>query len=368
MRAKLAVRLKLEAVDAGGNGEGLPAASQLNPPSGVVVFNPAFAQHARAIRELAKRTVEDIVAIGWHLSEVRNEANHGEWLNWLEVEFGWSDQTARNLIHVHERSRDPKFKTVLNLNLPLQVLYQLSAPKAEKARAEIAERIEAGEKPSCTEVKDALKRATRKKKKNGADAVRSDQAVGDSDVDGEEPPADSADAATPEPAPSSEDPINTESPKASTETEALGDLEKSAVGGKPDTPIVEAPIAKAAANLAGLSDDELVEVLGPALDRLGCDGLCRALSEKLEAEIRDRVVGQAMATASATSPFAKNATTKLHVILRCAEQREPSAEDIRNMIGAALCILRDAAQRSITRSNIVLVEGAAKKPKRARKK
>jgi hypothetical protein len=120
------------------------------------VFNQALAQHARAIRELGKRVYEDVVAIGWHLSEARAQAKHGEWSSWLEAEFGWTNQTALNFIRVYELSRDPKFKTVLNLNLPLRVLYQLTAPKAEAARQDIAERIEAGEEISAVIVSETV--------------------------------------------------------------------------------------------------------------------------------------------------------------------------------------------------------------------
>jgi hypothetical protein len=49
-------------------------------------------------------------------------------------------------------------------DLPLRVLYQLAAPKAEAAREEVAERIEAGGTPSRTVVSEAIAKAKNKTK------------------------------------------------------------------------------------------------------------------------------------------------------------------------------------------------------------
>jgi Protein of unknown function (DUF3102) len=122
--------------------------------------NSALAEHARAIHELAKRTCRDIVDIGRHLTEARTHVGHGAWLDWINVEFGWSDQTARRFIHVYDLSQDAKFNTLVEFELPVAALYQLAAPKTpDEARKEIAERIEAGEKPSCAMVSEVITKA-----------------------------------------------------------------------------------------------------------------------------------------------------------------------------------------------------------------
>jgi hypothetical protein len=118
-----------------------------------------LAKCAVKIHKLIKRTREGIVEIGGILAEACKHADHGTWLAWLETEFGWSDQTARRFIHVYELSQNPKLNTVLTLDLPLGVLYQLAAPKAGEARAEVTARIEAGEKPSCTMVAEVVAKA-----------------------------------------------------------------------------------------------------------------------------------------------------------------------------------------------------------------
>jgi hypothetical protein len=92
-------------------------------------------------------------------------------------------------------------------------------------------------------------------------------------------------------------------------------------------------------------------------DDLGRAGLIATISPELLADIRDHILGQLIATASKSSKFAVASTGRLHVILRCAEQPEPSDEDIRNMIGAGRAIVRDAEKRGIARSNVLVTEG-----------
>jgi len=134
-------------------------------PTQVPSANPTadvLAEHARAIRELAARTRENIIAIGRHLTEVRDQIEPGEWLAWLEAEFGWSDQTARRFMHVYGLSRDARLNTCVELDLPLHVLYCLAAPKAEDARQEIADRIAAGEEVTRETVEEAIARIRQK--------------------------------------------------------------------------------------------------------------------------------------------------------------------------------------------------------------
>jgi hypothetical protein len=95
------------------------AAGIIPPSSTATTPDPVLAEHARVIHDLAKRTREDIVAIGQHLVEARDHVGHGAWLDWIGVEFGWSDQTARRFIHVYQLSCDAKFNTLVELDLPL---------------------------------------------------------------------------------------------------------------------------------------------------------------------------------------------------------------------------------------------------------
>jgi hypothetical protein len=146
-------------------------------------IDSGLTEHIAAIRGLGKRVVDDVIEIGRRLDECRDIVGHGHWLDWINAEFGWSDQTARNFVRVYELSRDLKFKTVLDLGLPLGALYRLAAPQAEAARKEIIERAEAGEKIVQA---DVIKAITRRKAPAPAAVTTNptepkDHNVGDSD-------------------------------------------------------------------------------------------------------------------------------------------------------------------------------------------
>src|SRR6516225_9475127 len=98
-------------------------------------------------------------------------------------------------------------------------------------------------------------------------------------------------------------------------------------------------------------------------DRLGRAKLVAAMSDELKSDFRDHIIKQMIATASKSSDFAVQSTARLHCMLRCAEQKEPSAEDIKYMLVAGRAMLRDAKKRDIPRSNILITEGEPQKRK-----
>jgi hypothetical protein len=53
-----------------------------------------LAEHARMIRLHGGRIISDVVEIGRRLVISKDICGHGNWLPWLEREFGWSDSTA----------------------------------------------------------------------------------------------------------------------------------------------------------------------------------------------------------------------------------------------------------------------------------
>src|SRR5262249_25434291 len=117
--------------------------------------NPILAEHANAIRQLGKRVVEDVVEIGRRLIEAKEIAGHGNWLPWLDREFGWSPSTAENYINLFKLSA--KFPTVGNLDFDLRALYMLAAPSTPtEAQDEIIKRAEVGEKVTVADVKTAI--------------------------------------------------------------------------------------------------------------------------------------------------------------------------------------------------------------------
>ena len=69
----------------------------------------AFLSEAAAeIRRLGKAVVADLVEIGNLLTECKERLSHGAWLPWLDQEFKWSDQTARNFMHLYAMAAESK--------------------------------------------------------------------------------------------------------------------------------------------------------------------------------------------------------------------------------------------------------------------
>jgi hypothetical protein len=157
----------------------------------------ALADRAAAIRECNKRVIEDIVEIGRHLTEAKAAVGHGNFCRWIVQEFGWTDRTARNYMHVCEMALN--WKCVSDLKVPLRELYLLASPSTpEEARAEIFDRAAAGEQVSG-KVLEAIDRAQREKGTAEAETAQ----VTPSDT-GEAPSAEQepeADLAPTEPAP-----------------------------------------------------------------------------------------------------------------------------------------------------------------------
>jgi hypothetical protein len=126
----------------------------------LAVDDPVLAKYAAEIRRLGKRVKEDVVAIGRYLDQAQKHAGHGTWLAWIQTEFSWSDQTAYRFIHLYQAQQNPEFHNLWNSNLPVSALSQLAAPNTpQEARDEVAARVEAGERPSCAMVTEAIAQA-----------------------------------------------------------------------------------------------------------------------------------------------------------------------------------------------------------------
>ena len=116
-----------------------------------------LAKNANVIRALGKRAIGDVIEIGRRLAESKEIVGHGNWLSWLDREFGWGEITALNFMRVHAMvGKSSKFE---DLNLPVSSLYLLAAPSTpEEVRDEVANRAAAGEKITVAHVQ-ALKKA-----------------------------------------------------------------------------------------------------------------------------------------------------------------------------------------------------------------
>jgi hypothetical protein len=113
----------------------------------------ALGEHAIAIRELCKRTIDNVIEVGRRLTEAQVVAGHGNWSAWLDHEFKWTDDTARNFMRVFELSKSRNFR---DLSLPVSALYMITAPSTpEDVRDEVLERAQAGP-VSVAEVRAAI--------------------------------------------------------------------------------------------------------------------------------------------------------------------------------------------------------------------
>jgi hypothetical protein len=75
-----------------------------------------LAQNAEVIRALGKRVIADVIEIGRRLSESKQLCGHGNWLPWLEREFGWTDDTALNYMRCADLAESRNFR---DLSLPI---------------------------------------------------------------------------------------------------------------------------------------------------------------------------------------------------------------------------------------------------------
>lgn len=120
----------------------------------------ALAEHAAVIRALGKRVVSDIIEIGRRLTVAKKIAGHGNWLPWLDREFGWGDDTAINFMRIAELA---KSRNIRDLTLPVSGLYLLAAPSTpEEAQQDIIARAEAGEHLSVEDVRRIIDEARAK--------------------------------------------------------------------------------------------------------------------------------------------------------------------------------------------------------------
>ena len=102
-------------------------------------------QRTGEIKERLRQAARDIWEIGQKLSDVRSRLQHGQFLAWLEVEFGWSRRTAYNFIGVYETF--PEIVNFAKLDIATSALYKLaSSTTPQPIRDEFIERAKQGEK------------------------------------------------------------------------------------------------------------------------------------------------------------------------------------------------------------------------------
>jgi hypothetical protein len=133
-----------------------------------------LAQHAEVIRALGKRVVHDVIEIGRRLTDAKARCGHGNWLPWLEREFGWGEDTALRFMQV-AKTFGPNSAHVRDLELPMGGLYLLAAPSTpDEARDEVIERTEAGERLTQGQIKEIVDAKVKSELETKLEAARAE--------------------------------------------------------------------------------------------------------------------------------------------------------------------------------------------------
>jgi hypothetical protein len=102
-------------------------------------------RHVTEIHRLRKRVGDDIIEIGRRLVECKKLVGRGNWLSWLDQQFGWDERTAQRFMSVHEFAG--KSDNLSDLSIGVSALYVLAAQSTpHTACDEIVRRNRAGER------------------------------------------------------------------------------------------------------------------------------------------------------------------------------------------------------------------------------
>ena len=110
------------------------------------------------IKQLVRRSGQDIINIGQSLIDVKGRLEHGQFYLWLEAEIGLNYRTANRFMSVAERF---KSEQLLDLDILPSALYELSAPSVpETATEEALLRAKQGEKINVSTAKQIKSKHT----------------------------------------------------------------------------------------------------------------------------------------------------------------------------------------------------------------
>jgi hypothetical protein len=102
----------------------------------IVINDAELAEHAKAIRMLCLRCIEDLVEIGRRLAAVKGRLGHGRWLAWLKYEFAWSAASAQRYMRMHELVKSRGVRNLAAFDITaLQMLSRPSTPEAVRQTA-----------------------------------------------------------------------------------------------------------------------------------------------------------------------------------------------------------------------------------------
>ena len=144
-------------------------------------YDAIDADNRRAVQDAAVdilasgvRIQESVAAIGRRLLEVKALLPHGQWEEWLHVEFALSAQSARRMIQV---AQNLDLKTLKLSGLQPSVMYLLAADSTpETARQAVSEAAAGGMRVTVAEARRII--AAHKQAQAAADGLSGDEEEG----------------------------------------------------------------------------------------------------------------------------------------------------------------------------------------------
>jgi hypothetical protein len=83
-------------------------------------------QIAKAIKALEKKDIRSAIEKGKLLEEASKKCDHGQYMEWLKTEFGWSHSTSLRYRSVHNLSQNRQFGDFAKLNISISAVYLLA--------------------------------------------------------------------------------------------------------------------------------------------------------------------------------------------------------------------------------------------------
>lgn len=122
----------------------------------ITIPDATVAEHAADIKRLAARSSQDIIEIGLRLIAVKELLPHGQFIPWIEAEFGWSYQSAARFMSVARSFGEISHGERFDAN----ALYALASGNVpEEVREDFIERASGGERITLRDVREALAEA-----------------------------------------------------------------------------------------------------------------------------------------------------------------------------------------------------------------
>lgn len=131
-----------------------------------------------AAADIRRYTRDAFFEVGKKLLEIKDRLDHGQFVNWVETECALSIRTAQRAMQVAE------LKSVNLTYLPARSLLLLAGRSTPSAiRDEIIQRIDAGDRPTATDIEREIQRARATFIQNGRDSGLGQREAREADVE-----------------------------------------------------------------------------------------------------------------------------------------------------------------------------------------